>query len=56
MNVESRVLRDSKTNIMLVTANRPCPTDLVTAEGCPVNTPLYMLSGILSQPKPSDQK
>ena len=53
VNVESRVLRDSKTKMMLVTANRPCPTVLVTAEGCPVNTPLYKLSGTL--PKPDNQ-
>ena len=47
VNVESRVLRDSNTKMMLVTAKRPCPMDLVTAEGCPVSTPVYMLSGIL---------
>ncbi len=45
VNVESRVLRDSKTNMMLVTANRPCPTDLVTAEGCPVSTPAVYALG-----------
>ena len=38
VNVESRVLRDSNTKMMLVMANKPRPMDIVTAEGCPVST------------------
>ncbi len=40
VKVESRVLRDSNTKMMLVVANRPFPMVLVTADGCPVSTAL----------------